>query len=139
MTTAPLAAVAASRISVSTASCSATQVCSSGASPSPCCSSAPGPVTYPSSDIVMSAITLGIAVSSRGCHQRRPRARPGGLERLEPTVDEGVELDRSLLVQPVAGAGPRDRLGVRVLEERGFECGAVGVGVEGEHQTGAAP
>src|SRR5918995_1949403 len=60
ITTAPLSAVACSRISVSTASCCMTHVWSSGASPSPCCSSAPSPVTNPSSDIVMSAITFGI-------------------------------------------------------------------------------
>jgi hypothetical protein len=34
-----------------------------------------GPVTYPSSDIVMSAITLGIAVSSLG-HDDEGAARP---------------------------------------------------------------
>src|ERR687898_3285874 len=72
ITTAPLSAVACSRISVSTASCCMTHVWSSGASPSPCCSSAPSPVTNPSSDIVMSAITFGIPASSRS--DSAPRA-----------------------------------------------------------------
>src|SRR3954470_20234764 len=90
-----------------------THVWISGASPSPCCSSAPGPVTNPSSDIVMSAITIGIAASSgqfgaqvrseaqrergeRKCWRRHRGAREhcaAGDEEIGDIVDATVAVD----------------------------------------------
>src|SRR5918995_4950442 len=107
MTTAPLCAVARSRISVSTASCSVTHVCSSGASPSPCCSSAPGPVTYPSSDMVMSAMTFGIAVSSWRRSVVQTACRP-------PTHRGRANMSTGVVLR-LPSAGPRRPIGERYM------------------------